>query len=271
MSIAQNKVMSEHTDKTIDIEIDNDNDNDNNDNTNTDKTIDIEIDNDNDNNDNTNTDKTIDIEVDNEHSPEPEPGDNKISIVSDKSVKSLTDDERAIIVANAKNGIEQPYFDVKYFSNGNYRIVKRKKAKPTVAQKVMAKAANIETKADSSKVYYTNDQLLLEHIIELNSKFDKLMNKHKKLKHKYQTLCTDLYIDDDDRKPEHGDNSEHSLNSINERSPEHGNERNPERSDDEHNSERSVDERSPEHVQTTAPHTVSRGKKIRWRDQVNFA
>ena len=222
MSIAQNKVMSEHTDKTIDIEIDNDNDN----------------------NDNTNTDKTIDIEVDNEHSPEPEPGDNKISIVSDKSVKSLTDDERAIIVANAKNGIEQPYFDVKYFSNGNYRIVKRKKAKPTVAQKVMAKAANIETKADSSKVYYTNDQLLLEHIIELNSKFDKLMNKHKKLKQKYQTLYTDLYIDDNNQELEH---NEHS----------------PERSD-------STDNNNNIPTKQSTPNISVRPKKISWRDRVNF-
>ena len=220
-------------------------------------------------------DTTVDIEIEPERSPEhddehgdehsDEHGDdnnnnNKISIISsgalkhevipDKSVKSLTDDERAIIVANAKNGIDQPYFDVKYFSNGNYRIVKRKKVKPTVAQKVISAAANV-VDPNPSKVYYTNDQLLLEHIIELNSKFDKLMNKHKKLKHKYQTLCTDLYVDDNSI-----DNSDNNNISANERSPER-------EADDNANSNNNISSNVPK--LSTQP-----SKKIRWRDQVNF-
>ena len=219
-------------------------------------------------------DTTVDIEIEPECSPEhdersdkhgdehtAEHGDdnnnNKISIVPDKSIKSLTDDERAIIVANAKNGIDQPYFDVKYFSNGNYRIVKRKKVKPTVAQKVISAAANV-VDPNPSKVYYTNDQLLLEHIIELNSKFDKLMNKHKKLKHKYQTLCTDLYIDDNS-----DNNSEHSTQSQLNASLNNNISANGVRGDDNNNSDNNNN-----NISRTVP--MQPGKKIRWRDQVNF-
>ena len=63
-------------------------------------------------------------------------------------------------------------------------------------------------KKQEQKVYYTNDQLLIEHIIELNSKVGRLMNKHKKLKRKYQTLCTDLYVDEQDNYSEPQSGSE---------------------------------------------------------------
>ena len=43
----------------------------------------------------------------------------------------------------------------------------------------------------------------MEHIIELNSKVDKLMTKHKKLKRKYQTLSADIYVDDNEESCEH--------------------------------------------------------------------
>ena len=44
--------------------------------------------------------------------------------VEPKQVVDLTDDERALIVANAKAGLDQPNFNVKFFKNGKYRIVK---------------------------------------------------------------------------------------------------------------------------------------------------
>ena len=48
------------------------------------------------------------------------------------------------------------------------------------------------------KVYYSDNQLLFEHIIELNAKVEKLMAKHKKLKRRYQSLQNDIYVNDDD-------------------------------------------------------------------------
>ncbi|KAK8895666.1 hypothetical protein M9Y10_024136 [Tritrichomonas musculus] len=166
----------------------------------------------------TQTNDEIEIQIDDEHL------DKKIDdtssetkqetkLVENKSIKSLADDERAIIIANAKSGIEQPNFDVKFFSNGNFRIIKRKQVKPSVSQKVInADNENtLDKQIQDKKIYYTNDQLLIEHTIELNSKVDKLMSTHKKLKRKYQTLCTDLYVDDNDNDNINENNTSHDY------------------------------------------------------------
>ena len=115
--------------------------------------------------------------------------------IESKNVNELTDDERAIIIANAKNGVNQLYYDVKFFRNGKHRIVRKKQPTPTVSSKVINTQSLPQT---DKKAYYTDNQLLFEHIIELNNKVEKLMNKHKKLKRKYQSLQNDIYIDDED-------------------------------------------------------------------------
>ena len=115
--------------------------------------------------------------------------------VERKQIVDLTDDEKALIVANAKNGLDQPNFDVKFFKNGKYRILKKKETAPTVAQKVITSTTTPEKE---KKAYYSDNQLLFEHIIELNAKVDKLMTKHKKLKRKYQSLQNDIYADEDE-------------------------------------------------------------------------
>lgn len=183
----------------------------------------------------------------------------KTKFVENKSIKSLTDDERAIIIANAKSGIEQPNFDVKFFSNGNFRIIKRKQVKPSVSQKVInADNENaLDKQIQDKKIYYTNDQLLIEHIIELNSKVDKLMSKHKKLKRKYQTLCTDLYVDDNDNINEN--NSTHDNDNINEHKQTI--------SQNEINNDNSNDDYIPK---PQTPQINRRPKKISWRDQIKY-
>ena len=115
--------------------------------------------------------------------------------VERKQIVDLTDDEKALIVANARNGLDQPNFDVKFFKNGKYRILKKKQTAPTVAQKVII---NSSTPEKEKKAYYSDNQLLFEHVIELNAKVDKLMTKHKKLKLKYQSLQNDIYADEDE-------------------------------------------------------------------------
>ena len=127
-------------------------------------------------------------------------GQASIPSIKNKPINELSDIERAVIVANAKNGIDMPFFDVKFFGNGKYRIVKKKPVKPSTSQKVIkASVSNSpDIKDPDRKVYYTNDQLLMEHIIELNSKVDKLMTKHKKLKRKYQSLSADIYVEDNE-------------------------------------------------------------------------
>ena len=124
-----------------------------------------------------------------------EPKKQAFKSVDPKNVGELTDDERAIIIANAKNGIDQPNFDVRFFRNGKFRIVRKKEKPPTISEKVVKTQ---EIPQNVKKAYYTDNQLLFEHIIELNAKVDRLMNKHKKLKRKYQALQSDIYVDDDE-------------------------------------------------------------------------
>ena len=127
-----------------------------------------------------------------EEKPKPKPA---TMFVERKQVVDLNDDEKALIVNNARNGLEQPYFDVKFFKNGKYRIIKKKTTAPTVSQKVIT---NTTAPEKEKKSFYTDNQILFEHIIELNAKVDKLMTKHKKLKRKYQSLQNDIYAEDEE-------------------------------------------------------------------------
>ena len=111
--------------------------------------------------------------------------------IEKKSVKQLTKEERDFIITNAKNGIENEYFDVKILKNGNARIVAKKSKTPTVSQKVIKNN-------NEGKVYLSNDQLLMEHVMELQLQLTKLQGKHKKLKKKYYNLRNDIYEDVDD-------------------------------------------------------------------------
>ena len=139
-----------------------------------------------------NSPKSVDISVMEEQKPKL-----ATKFVDRKQIVDLTDDEKALIVANAKNGLDQPHFSVKFFKNGKYRILKKKEQTPTVSQKIISSNAE-STKQPEKKVFYSDNQLLFEHIIELNSKVDRLMQKHKKLKRKYQALQNDIYVDDDE-------------------------------------------------------------------------
>ena len=129
-----------------------------------------------------------DSEIEEEPSAKPVENAKKIE---KKAVKDLTAEEREIIIANAKNGVENEHFDVKFLKNGNSRIVAKKSKAPTISQKVIKNN-------NDGKVYLSNDQLLMEHIMELNSRLDKLSVKHKKLKKKYRHLKNDIYVDVDD-------------------------------------------------------------------------
>ena len=47
----------------------------------------------------------------------------------------------------------------------------------------------------------TNDQLLLEHVLDLEARFAKMEMKTKKLKKKYKNLKHDIYVDTDEETP----------------------------------------------------------------------
>ena len=134
--------------------------------------------------------KDVKKDVKKEEDIKPEP-----KIIPAKRIDELTDEERKILIENERAGIKNPYYNVKLFKNGNVRICKAKK--PTLSQQVISNNGEREiknTNGDNRKVYMTDNQLMWEHIFELENKYNTLYTKHKKLKAKYN----DLYIEDDD-------------------------------------------------------------------------
>lgn len=111
-----------------------------------------------------------------------------------KRVGVLTDAEREIIVNNAKNGVEMKNYKVNFYKNGCHRIV-LKKGNSTVSSKVINSNTAVPTPQQAT---YTDNQLLMEHIIELNSKYERLHLKQKKLKRKYRSIRDDLYVVDNE-------------------------------------------------------------------------
>ena len=137
--------------------------------------------------------------------------------IEKKPIAKLTEDERAFIIANAKAGVDQPYFNVKFFKNGKAQITKKKETPQTVSSKI---TTQMPPPKKEQQVYYTDNQLLFEHIIELNAKVEKLMHKQKKLKRRYQTLQDDIYVDDSEETPQNIPQEKISQNSSPSSEPE---------------------------------------------------
>ena len=117
-----------------------------------------------------------------EQPEQPEQQEPKQEIVKD--ISKLTLEERAKIISDARNGIPNEHYDVILLKNGNTRIVKKKIKTPSLSTRLIDQAQNKENndQEKNKKVYMSDNQLMMEHIIELNNQVNKLMNKHKKLK-----------------------------------------------------------------------------------------
>ena len=126
--------------------------------------------------------QAIEDEIKNEAAPA-EPAQ-----VSAKSVKDLTNEERSKLIEAAKSGQDNEFFKVSFDKSGRPRISKTKAPKETTAAK------NIEKKA----THLTIEQLLMEHVIGLESQLSTLAQKHKNLKKKYKRMYEDVYIDDEE-------------------------------------------------------------------------
>ena len=132
-----------------------------------------------------------------EKSAENEHEDNKQEIKNNiiKEVKQLTKQERQDLINNAKKGISNENYKVTFMKNGQARITKinnsnikqpPKQNKQNTAQKL------IETR----QTMMTNEQLLMEHVIGLETQLAVMRNKHKRLKDRYKQLAEDIYIND---------------------------------------------------------------------------
>ena len=105
-----------------------------------------------------------------------------------KNINQLTPEEKLTIINNAKNGIENDFYKVQFYKNGNSRIVKRKQPATSTSENIIKQRAP----------GLTTEQLLMEHVIGLESQLATLRQKQKRLKHNYKSLYQDIYVDDDE-------------------------------------------------------------------------
>ena len=103
-------------------------------------------------------------------------------------VKDLTKEEKIQLISDAKNGIDNPFFKVQFYKNGNARIIKRKQRADSTSERIIKQRSPA----------MTTEQLLMEHVIGLESQIATLRQKQKKLKKSYKSLYQDVYIDDEE-------------------------------------------------------------------------
>ena len=115
-----------------------------------------------------------------------------------KPVKQLSKSERDRLIEDFEKGTENVYFKVNRLKNGSYRINKRSNPLVTDATEAPAKTAeSISKKYDGKQL--TTEQLLLEHMFELERKYEIMRMKHKKLKKRYNKLEDDIFESDDEQ------------------------------------------------------------------------
>lgn len=132
---------------------------------------------------------------------------------STKAVKKLSKDERDMLMNKFNNHEEDPYFKVIRMSDGGIRITKRKIPLNTDIKEVQKmRSSAIENKY---KNRLTNEQLIMEHLFDLETRFEAMRLKHKKLKKRYNELESQIYenVDehDDDVKVVREDKDEQEV------------------------------------------------------------
>ena len=123
--------------------------------------------------------------------------DNILNNISSKAVKQLSRDERSKLISDFENGVENQYFKVMKMKNGQIRITKRN---TPLVQDVERAHEVVNNKIDEKFINkrLTDNQLLLEHIIDLEKRYEIMRLKHKKLKKRYNKLENDIFDDSDD-------------------------------------------------------------------------
>ena len=196
----------------------------------------------------TNVDKHVDGELDN--TGEASVSQTSKPIYASKTVKKLSNDERSMLMNKFEKGVEDPYFKVIRMSNGAIRITKRRN--PIIADVKQAqeeRSTRIANKFGDKFGRLTNEQLLMEHIIDLETRFESMRLKHKKLKKRYNELENSIYEDVDT----------HMDVGLNESQPQQHVQTQPE-------------EPQPERAQVSAgAYTQKRRlKKSSWRDAIDY-
>ena len=126
------------------------------------------------------------VEVESQEQEDNTPTAETIQQIPLKAISQLTKEEREILLNNAKNNIENDNYKVTFFKNGNHRITKKKPSRESTASKIIRENKGM-----------TNEQLLFEHVINLESQIAVLRQKHKNLKRNYKQIYEDVYVDDE--------------------------------------------------------------------------
>ena len=117
--------------------------------------------------------------------------------IINKPVKQLSKSERQKLIDEFENGVDNTYYKCHRLKNGSVRITKRANPLVTDVDKVHEVTRNrINNKVNTQRL--TDNQLLMEHIIDLEKRYEVMRMKHKKLKKRYNKLETDLFEDDSD-------------------------------------------------------------------------
>ncbi len=118
----------------------------------------------------------------------------KFGSVPDKLVRDLTSDERALLIKNYTDGVENDNFNVKQFKNGNMSITRKRKGDVKTLDEVVAKTV---VKSSGGKVgNMTNEQMLIQNMLEIERKLERERLKRKRLQKKYKKIKSDIYEDD---------------------------------------------------------------------------
>lgn len=159
-----------------------------------DVTMDV-CDDDNDNTDKDSTTTNTSINASDESVDEPVEMHAVDDELIDKPVRKLTKNEREKLMREYEDGIDNKYYKVMKMKNGQMRITKRTNplvdadtAHETVTDKIDNKFGK----------RLTNEQLLLEHIIDIEKRYEVMRMKHKKLKKRYNKLEQDIFNDESD-------------------------------------------------------------------------
>ena len=134
--------------------------------------------------------------------------------VLNKPVRQLSKSEREKIINEFENGVDNTYYKCHRLKNGSIRITKRTNPLVTDVSKAHeVTRTRIDNKVNIQKL--TDNQLLLEHIIDLEKRYEIMRMKHKKLKKRYNKLENDIFEDDSDdievREVKYGDSVENSV------------------------------------------------------------
>ena len=131
-----------------------------------------------------------------------------------KNISQLTNEERTYLINEAKKGIDNKFYKVSFCKNGSTKITKRRAPKQSMAEKFISKS-NVNYVPQTPTM--SNEQLLFEHVINLESQMATLRQKHKKLKKSYKQIYQDVYIDDEDQaieQPAEPTNENTTVNEI---------------------------------------------------------